>query len=69
MRQSKSSCKASTASKTTNALIHHSCDMCSLCCVSSETLSERPQPDGDALSLPLRRLVFHRLNSSRACGT
>src|SRR6185436_19095750 len=30
----RATCEASTASKTTNALIHHSCDMYSPCCVS-----------------------------------
>ena len=34
----RATCEASTASKTTNALIHHSCDMRPPCCVLSTGL-------------------------------
>jgi hypothetical protein len=32
-------CEASTASKTTNALVHHSCDADARCCVGQSQLS------------------------------
>jgi len=39
-------CEASTASKTTNALIHLSCDPDPPCCVSlSPVMPTAPQPD------------------------
>ena len=48
-------CEASTASKTTNALIHHSCESCAPCCVARRNPScnlKRAEPRSAAFAFP-----------------
>jgi hypothetical protein len=53
----RATCEASTASKTTNALIHHSCDMDALCCVARRDRARDPEKASGRRRL---RLPTHR---------
>jgi hypothetical protein len=59
----RATCKASTASKTTNALIHHSCEVDALCCVAKTSIGDHERVVGRPASR--RPLLERRLI---ACG-